>query len=186
MIEEGCLELGQSANRTVLTTGYGLSFQHRCTYFSLVSLPVSVLSSCSFQQRSSHSAVEVSAVPNKLLEISFSCLLGTFLPRGDQGKGACSWNANSQPVILAEIPAHSSLHFRLALQTCLVHLCSPRVKVWASLKGERMSQSVLLSQWLSDCAGGRVANQMKSSLNQKVFKIHGSHEQVAGFEPLCL
>lgn len=27
---------------------------------------------------------------------------------------------------------------------------------------------------------------MKNSLNQKAFKIHGSHEQVAGSEPLCL
>lgn len=129
---------------------------------------------------------------NLLLFLTDYCKSGfpvswALLPRGHSGKVAVSWNADSQPVILAVIPARSSLHFQTSSAVyatdLLVHLCGPRVKVWASLKGKGKSQSVLSSQWLSDCEGRWIANHLENSLSQKAFKIHGCHKEVTSSEP---
>lgn len=108
--QEECLALGQSANKTVLTTGYGLSYQNRCAYFFLVLLTsFSALSTCSFQQKSSCSDVKLS-----VLFLTNCCKSGfpvswAVLPRGDPGKE-----------VFSEMPIVSLLYW---LKFLLIAVC---------------------------------------------------------------
>lgn len=175
--------------------GQFLSLAHSCADHRLWFIPsVQNVFLCSslLCLAASSSRRAATKMQNSLLFLTDYCKSGfpvswALLPRGHSGKVAVSWNADSQPVILAVIPARSSLHFQTSSAVyatdLLVHLCGPRVKVWASLKGKGKSQSVLSSQWLSDCGGRWIAKQLENSLSQKAFKIHGCHEEVTSSEP---